>query len=195
MPEIFGEHTVWVMPILIFLSRIADVSIGTLRIIFLSRGLKLLAPLCGFFEVFIWLLAIGQIMQNLDSWPNSIAYALGFTAGNYVGMVIEDRLAMGLLSVWIITPRDAPAMLEDLKQHHYGLTRVAARGLQGKVRIVIMIIRRRTLRNALHIVRNHNPEAFVTVKDVRAASGGYFAGIDAHSPLDRWRFWRTRKGR
>jgi len=102
MPEGFAgfyeNHAVWLLPVLIFFARVLDVSIGTMRIVFLSRGMRLMAPVFGFFEVLIWLIAISRIMGNLTSWVNYVAYASGFAAGNYVGMYLENRLAMGLLS-------------------------------------------------------------------------------------------------
>ena len=88
-----------VLPILIFLARICDVSIGTMRIIFVSKGKKNIAPVLGFFEVLIWITAISKIMQNLDNYVNYIAYAGGFATGNFIGMLIEERLAMGILMI------------------------------------------------------------------------------------------------
>lgn len=164
----------WVIPILIFCARIVDVSVGTLRIVFLSRGLKLLAPICGFFEVLIWLVAIGYVMQNLDHWYNLIAYALGFAVGNYVGLQIEEGLAMGFLSVWIVTTQDAQGLLNKLDREHFGTTVVGARGTRGKVRIIIAIIRRKQLPKLVRMVRKSNPQAFLTVQDIRAVRGGVF---------------------
>ncbi len=195
MTELLAEHGTWLMPLLIFIARVVDVSIGTMRIIFLSRGMKILAPACGFVEVFIWLLAIGQIMQNLDSWVNYIAFAGGFTAGNYIGMLIEERLAMGLLALWVITRKDATELLDELRDRQWGITRVAARGVKGKVRILIMVIRRKAVKEALTIIRRHDPEAFVTIKDVREVSGGYFSLPEQGLSLRQWQFLRMRKGK
>lgn len=174
MTEIIELLPIWIIPILIFCARIVDVSVGTLRIVFLSRGLKLVAPICGFFEVLIWLVAIGYVMQNLDHWYNLIAYALGFAIGNYVGLQIEERLAMGFLSVWIITTQDAQGLLNRLDREHFGTTVVGARGARGKVRIIIAIIRRKQLPKLVRMVRKSNPQAFLTVQDIRAVRGGVF---------------------
>jgi uncharacterized protein YebE (UPF0316 family) len=179
------EQAWWLLPVLIFSARVADVSIGTLRIIFLSRGMKLLAPFCGFFEVLIWLMAIGQIMQNLGSWTNFIAFAAGFTAGNYVGMLIEEWLAVGLVSVWVITPKDASALIQRLKDDQYGLTSVAARGVHGKVRIIILIIKRKNLAKAQKLIEGYQPGAFISVKDIRRVKGGYFPFAPASA--GKWR--------
>ena len=85
-----------ILPLLIFLARIADVSIGTIRIVMVAKGQKMIAPILGFFEVLIWLLAISKIMQNLDNWVCYVAYGAGFATGNYIGMIIEEKLAMGI---------------------------------------------------------------------------------------------------
>ena len=85
--------------VLIFLARICDVSIGTMRIIFVSKGKRNIAPILGFFEVLIWITAISKIMENLDNYVNFIAYAAGFATGNFVGMIIEEKLAMGILMI------------------------------------------------------------------------------------------------
>jgi uncharacterized protein YebE (UPF0316 family) len=180
MIEIIQFLPIWAIPILIFCARIVDVSVGTLRIVFLSRGLKILAPICGFFEVLIWLVAIGYVMQNLDHWYNLIAYALGFAVGNYVGLQIEERLAMGFLSVWIITTQDAEGLLNKLDQEHFGTTVVGARGARGKVRIIIAIIRRKQLPKLVRMVRKSNPQAFLTVQDIRAVRGGVFPYLGAN---------------
>jgi len=184
--EFYQENAAWLLPVLIFLARILDVSIGTLRIVFLSRGMRILAPICGFFEVLIWLVAIGRIMGDLTSWVYYVAYAGGFAAGNYVGMYIETRLAMGLLSVMIITKKDAASLLQRLKNEHFGLTQVGAQGVQGKVRLIYLIIRRRDLPRVSEILRQHQPDAFSVVNDIRNVAGGVF-------PLDAARIERRRK--
>lgn len=95
----------YILPFLIFLSRIFDVSLGTLRIIFVNRGMKYLAPLIGFFEVLIWLIVIGNVMKNIGSPINYIAYAAGFATGNFVGIYLEGKLAMGVILLRIITQK------------------------------------------------------------------------------------------
>ena len=195
MSAILETHGYWLIPLLIFFSRITDVTIGTMRIIFLSRGYKILVPVFAFFEVFVWLLATGHIMQHLDTWSVYFAYALGFTVGNIVGLQIEERLAIGLLSLWIISKTDAGPMLEELQEQKYGITRVAARGLQGKVRILIMVITRKKLKGALTIVQRHDPSAFITVNDVRTVEGGFFSIPHRASSLLPWEFLRMRKGK
>jgi Uncharacterized protein conserved in bacteria len=104
-----------VIPILIFLARICDVTLDTARIIYVSRGIKFLAPLIGFFEVLIWLLSITQIMNNLTNVVYYIAYAGGFAMGNYIGIYIEEKMAIGTVVIRIITQKNASELVEFLK--------------------------------------------------------------------------------
>ena len=105
MENIFdsGTFSLIILPILIFLARIVDVTFGTIRIIFVSRGMKWLAPIFGFFEIMIWLFAIGQVFSNLTNITYYVAYAGGFACGNFVGIWIEEKMAIGTLIVRIIT--------------------------------------------------------------------------------------------
>jgi uncharacterized protein YebE (UPF0316 family) len=155
------------LPALIFVARILDVTFGTLRIIFVSRGLAMLAALVGFFEVLIWILAIGQVMQNLQHWITYVAYALGFSAGNYVGILIERRIAIGSLIVRIITRREAEELVRFLWQAGYGVTSVEARGESGPVKVIFSIVKRKHLPEVLTIIKRFNPNAFYTIEDVR----------------------------
>lgn len=109
---IFGNvlFSLVILPLLIFAARLADVTIGTLRIIFISQGKRKLAPIAGFFELLIWLVAMGQIFNNLTNFIYYIVYAGGFALGNYVGLIIENKLSLGLLSLHLITKDDPEAL-------------------------------------------------------------------------------------
>jgi uncharacterized protein YebE (UPF0316 family) len=166
--------TYGLLPLLIFLARICDVSIGTLRIIFVSKGKKYIAPLLGFFEVLIWITAISKIMQNLDNYVNYIAYAAGFASGNFVGMIIEERLAMGIQMIRIFTHEEGPALVQILNSNGYGATFVEAQGAREKVHLIYTIVQRNELNNVLGVIDNFNPKAFYTVEDVKAVNEGIF---------------------
>jgi uncharacterized protein YebE (UPF0316 family) len=125
-------------PVFIFLARICDVTIGTMRIIFVSRGMKMVAPVLGFFEVFIWIIAVGQIFQNLTNPLNYFAYAAGFATGNFVGMLVEERLAMGLALIRIITQRDATNLIDYLRTAGYGVTVIDAQGKMGPGKVLFL---------------------------------------------------------
>lgn len=165
----------WViLPVLIFLARIMDVSIGTLRLIFVARGFKFYAPLLGFFEVIIWLLAIGQIMQHLDNFMAFIAYGLGFAMGNYVGIMLEERLSLGSVVLRIIPKKDTTELIEYLRESDFGVSSIDIEGKSGQRKMIFMILKRKDLKDALKIINAYNPNAFYSVEDVRTVREGYF---------------------
>jgi uncharacterized protein YebE (UPF0316 family) len=162
------------MPLLIFLARVTDVSLGTIRIIFVSRHQGLLAACVGFFEVLIWLVVISQILGKLGAWYHFVAYAAGFATGNFVGVLLEERLAMGTALLRLVTQEDPAALLEQLNQHDLGVTVMVAQGATGPVRIVLAVLRRRDLRQVLEQIRQRWPNTFYTIEDVRSVSHGIF---------------------
>lgn len=163
-----------VLPFLIFLARIADVSIGTVRLIFVSRGFKYLAPIVGFFEVLIWILAIGQIMQNLSNPLCYIAYAGGFATGNYVGILLAEKLSLGLTLIRVITKKDAGQLVDFLKSENYGVTSIDGHGTRGQVRVVFTIVPRREVQSVVALIKKFNPQAFYSIEEVGYVEKGVF---------------------
>ncbi|MBN2591896.1 MAG: DUF2179 domain-containing protein [Sedimentisphaerales bacterium] len=166
--------TWFLLPVLIFIARVSDVSLGTVRVIFIARGLKYLAPFVGFFEILIWLMAIGQIMQNLSNPMCYIAYAGGFAMGNYVGIWIAEKLSLGVVLIRVITSKDASELLEYLKSAEYGVTSVDAQGSAGKVQVVFTIVRRREVATVVNLIKQFNPKAFYTIEEVGFVEEGIF---------------------
>jgi len=165
----------WViLPILIFLSRIADVSIGTVRVILVSRRLKYLAPVAGFFEVLIWILVIGQIMQNLSSPVCYLAYAGGFATGNFVGILIAEKLSIGMVLVRVILPVRANGLIGRLREKRYGVTCLDGQGANGPVQVVFTIVPRREIQTVVDLVKESNPDAFYSVEEVDFVERGVF---------------------
>jgi uncharacterized protein YebE (UPF0316 family) len=155
-----------VLPLLIFLARVADVSIGTVRLIFISRGLKSLAPVVGFFEILIWLLAIGQIMKNLSNPACYVAYAGGFAMGNFVGMWIAEKLSLGVVLIRAVTQKDAKELVGYLKSADYGVTSIDGQGANGQVKVVFTIVPRREVKKVVGLIKKSNPKAFYTIEEV-----------------------------
>ncbi len=157
-----------VIPLLIFFARIADVSINTVRVIYMLNGKRFISTVLGFCEALIWLLAIGQILQNLDSWISYIAYAGGFASGIFVGMLIEERLALGNVIVRIITQKDAAKLIGKFREHKYRLTVVDAEGNMGPVNIIFLIVSRQALKEVTELVEITNPQAVFTVESIKS---------------------------
>ncbi|NLC71869.1 MAG: DUF2179 domain-containing protein [Desulfuromonadaceae bacterium] len=162
-----------IFPVLVFFARILDVSVATMRIIMVARGRKILAAVLGFMESLVWIVAVTQVMNNLDNWVTYVAFALGFGAGNYVGLMIEEKVAMGNLIIRVITRQDAEEMIHFLWKSGYGVTSIDGWGETGPVKLIFTVCRRRSLGQVIRIIKQFNPKAFYTIEDVRFVNETY----------------------
>jgi uncharacterized protein YebE (UPF0316 family) len=162
------------LPLLIFVAETCVVTLGTIRIIFVSRGLKVLASTLGFFEVSIWLFAIGQIMQNLSALSCYAAFAAGFSTGNFFGVLIEKKLAIGNLGVHIVTNKDPRGLVTRLLAADYGVTCMDGYGATGPVKIVFTIVKRKNLPDVAAIIKDFDTNAFYAVDEVQSVEAGVF---------------------
>jgi uncharacterized protein YebE (UPF0316 family) len=165
-----------VLPILIVIARVCDVTIGTIRIIVLSRGHRYLAPLLGFFEVLIWITVIGKVMQNLHNPVCYLAYAGGFALGNFVGIIVEEKLAMGKVVIRIITSQDATQLIAGLRDAGFGVTNIPAQGGTGLVHVIFTVVKRGHIEDVEQMILKFNPRAFYSIEDIRYVSEGVFPG-------------------
>ncbi|MBW2972134.1 DUF2179 domain-containing protein [Candidatus Woesearchaeota archaeon] len=163
-------YTWVIIPVLIFLARIIDVSLGTMRVIFIARGFKFLAPFLGFFEVSVWLLAIQQIFAHVTNVACFIAYGAGFAAGTFAGIVIEERLSVGKVIVRIVTRRDASKLVRTLDKEGFVETVSNAATAKGKVKIVYVVIDRHDIAKVVELVKGFHPNAFYSIEDTRFVS-------------------------
>lgn len=162
----------WVLtPLLIIIARILDVSLGTIRIILIGKGYRSVAAFLGFFEVLIWITAIGQIMQNLNNFFYYLSFATGFSLGTYIGIVIENKLSLGQVIVRVITSYNADKLLLHFREQDYTVTSVNAQGNFGNVKIIFLIIQRQNLKKVVEIIKEFNPKAFYSIEDVRFVTG------------------------
>lgn len=158
------------IPICICLARIVDVSLGTLRNILTNRGQKLMAPMVGFVEILIWITVITQVMQHLDHWQNYFAYAFGFALGTFIGIWVEEKIALGNVILRIITRTDAHKLAEILRSKNYYVTLLDADGNEGKVNVLFLTIKRSNLKRIVPIIKENNPWAIYSIEDVRFAN-------------------------
>ncbi len=163
-----------VMPLLIFIARMCDVTLGTLRNVFISKGLRHVVPVIGFFEVLIWLISIRQIMQHLDNVMCYISFAGGFSMGTYVGLKIEGRLALGMQLIRIIVNQNSEQLIEAMQKENIGSTVIDAHGAKGPVKIIFIIAKRTDIDIIRQVINQYNPQAFYSIEDVRAANQGVF---------------------
>ena len=159
----------YIMPLLICLARIVDVSMGTVRSLLANKGHKKVAPIIGFFEVTIWVSAMGVVVQNLGHWQNLLAYGLGYALGNFLGIYIEERIALGNSVVRIITNQDAHELAAKLREMGYRATLLTGEGNTSAVSVIFLLVRRRTLRKLIPMIKEYNPHAVYSVEDIRYA--------------------------
>lgn len=172
--NVLGVSDEWfsflILPLLIFVARICDVSINTIRIIYMLGGRRYTSTILGFFESFIWLMAIRQIFEHLDNWICYVAYPAGFASGIFVGMIIEERIAYGKVIVRIITRKSVSSLIEYLNQQGFRYTCVDADGPDGHENLVFTVMERERLDDMLNHLRTIIPTAFYTVERVKAAA-------------------------
>ncbi|HOV11996.1 MAG TPA: DUF2179 domain-containing protein [Bacteroidales bacterium] len=165
----------WViLPLLIFCARIFDQSVGTLRMIFVAKGFKKWAPVFAFFEALIWLLAIGEIMKHLDNPLCYIAYAGGYAMGNYVGMLLDEKMSIGNVIIRVMLKSEAADLIIRLRELNYGINVMHAEGATGKVKVLLSIIKRKDLVEFINVLNQYNPQTFYTIEEVRSVNEGVF---------------------
>jgi uncharacterized protein YebE (UPF0316 family) len=158
------------VPIFIFFARILDVSMGTLRIMFVSKGMRGKATLLGFIEVLIWIIIVAQIFQNLDNWLNYVAFAGGFATGTFIGMYIEEKMKMGIQIFRIIVNKECANLVEELKNANFRVTSIDGEGKYGPVKVLFTVAKRKRWHELAEIVNEHAPNAFYSVEDVKHVS-------------------------
>jgi len=178
-PELYA----WViLPLLIFLARVCDVTMETVRIVFISKGIRLLATVIAFFEIVIWLLAVEVVMEDLANIANFLAFALGFATGTYVGLVVEEKLSLGKVILRIVTAEDSrDAIVSCLQSGNHGITCVEARGSRGSVTMILSLVNRSEISCITDRIDRINPKAFFSVEDVRYVNEGVFRQRDLRS--------------
>lgn len=164
----------WLIAIGIFFLRIGDMSLDTIRVLFVVRGRKLLAWILGFFQSLLFVVAISSVLSNLNSFLTILGYAAGFATGNVVGMLIEERLAIGFLQFTIISSNRGAVVADKLRQNGYAVTEIPARGRNGTVTMLHTNVKRKDMDNIETIVLEADPEAFVTQDEVRPVRRGFW---------------------
>jgi Uncharacterized protein conserved in bacteria len=163
-------------PLLIFSLRIVDVSLATLRMLLSVRGLKVVAPIIGFFEVLVWIFAVGNAIKHLESPLHLLGYAAGFSSGTLVGLWIEEKMALGMATVRVMSLHGGVEIAEALRERGFGVTEFAGHGREGTVEMVYAVMRRRDLPAVYREVNVWDPDAFVTVEEPRNIQRGWMFG-------------------
>jgi len=160
-------------PVLIFFMRVVDVSLATIRMLLIMRNARIWAPLIGFFEVLIWIVAAGTAIQHLDSPWHVLGYAGGFAAGNLVGLLLEERLAFGFAAVQVFTRSHGPELAASIRAFGHGVTQLTGQGREGPVDMILTVVKRRDLPVVNALVQDLVPDSFVSVEAPTAIHRGW----------------------
>jgi len=160
--------------LLIFIARITDVSMGTMRMLMLVKGRRFPAAAIGFFEVIIYVNALARVVNALDNWVYMLIYALGFAAGNYLGIYLEERMALGYAGVQIIVQSESDSLVSFLRENGFGVTVTEGWGREGPKDILTVIVPRRQMDKLMQLVNSHDSKSFTIVMDARKTMGGYY---------------------
>lgn len=158
----------------IFFARICDMSLDTIRVLCIVKGRKLLGSILGFFQVLIWLVVIKKVLSEVDSVGYMIAYAAGFAAGNYIGSVLEELIALGKVSVQVITSKYENIFAERIREAGFGVSSVECMGKYGQKTLLIIEIERKHLKKLFRLLNELDAEAFVSVFDINKTKNGFF---------------------
>ncbi len=159
--------------LIIFGLRLMSVPLGIIRALMVVRGIKYMAAISGFIEELIWVVAIYEVITQLNTFSSILAYAGGYGAGVIIGMFIEEKLALGLTAVNIVTPANDIELKNAIKKSGFGMTILEASGIDEKRHFLRIITPRRRLNELLDICSHHACDSFLTVEDIRTARGGY----------------------
>jgi uncharacterized protein YebE (UPF0316 family) len=159
---------------MIFLARICDVTLGTLRVIFVARGKKYIAPFLGFFEVLIWIIVISELLNSANNIVCYIAYAGGYATGNFVGMLVEERIAIGIVLLRIFVSNGGKDLADILNKNGFGTTLMHGEGAVGKVDILHVVASRKSSNNIEKLLNDFNPNIFYVIEDIRSVQKGIF---------------------
>ncbi len=174
MFEFFDTYP-WLLPIVIFFGRICDVTLGTLRIIFVSKGERKKAPIVGFFEVFIWVVIISQIFSHANSLISYLAYAGGYATGNFIGILVENKIAFGYVLFRVYTKKDGHQLAQLLNKSNFGSTFIKGEGAVSEVDIIETVVSRKSQRKVTKIIDDFDSNAFYLIEDIRSKQKGIFA--------------------
>lgn len=172
--ETFLSLQAWLSAGLIFSLRVGDMSLDTLRVLFVIRGQKSVAWVLGFSQALIFVTAITSVLRDLNNPLNLFGYAAGFATGNVIGMFIEERLAVGHIHLRIISSSRGTAIAEELRDAGYAVTEIPARGKDGMVTLLNCSVRRKSVPRVQHIVNSVDQDAFITRENIKPIRRGFW---------------------
>jgi uncharacterized protein YebE (UPF0316 family) len=161
---------------IIFFAKIIEVSISTIRIVYVNKGERVKGAMLGFAEIMIWVVIVSSVLNNIAEDPIKVfVYAAAFALGNFFGITIESKIAVGLASIQVVVSRKDGIILADvLREQGFGVTIIEGKGKNESIKNLLFIqLKRRKIPEAVKLIKEHNPEAYITVNDIKTMLGGY----------------------
>ena len=172
--DLLLSPTAWLVALGIFLLRVLNLSLDTVRVLMVIRGRKLATWVLGFIQGLIFVYVIGSVISQLDNILNLIAYSAGFGTGNVVGMIVTDRLALGHIHITIVSSSWGAAIVESLRENGFAVTEIPARGRDGAVSMLHCDIRRKDVQRLERLVDEIDESAFITAEEVKPVRRGFW---------------------
>lgn len=165
-----------ILYVIIFCAKIVEVSISTIRLVYINKGERIKGAALGFVEIMIWLIVVSSVLNNIAEDPIKIfVYAIAFALGNYVGVTIESKIAVGLSSIQVVVSEETGEVLaEILRDKSYGVTIIDGRGRENSKKSLLFIqLKRKKIPEAVKTIKQVAPDAYITVNDIKSMLGGY----------------------
>ena len=175
LPDFLAKPSVW-MYLFVFVGKIVEVAVSTVRIVLINRGERVKGSITGFFEVSLWLVVTGTVLVGFqEDLLRCVIFAVAFALGNYVGSWIEGKLAFGLCSIQVIVSKDCTSeeLVEELRSRGFAVTMLEGEGKTGRREILLLHLKRKSIPTAVAMIKQKLCNAVITVNDIRTINGGY----------------------
>jgi len=174
MQEFFATANPWLIALVIFLVRVLNMAVDTIRMLTVMRGMRTVTFILGFVQTALFVIALGSVISDLNNPVNIISYSLGFATGNVIGMMIEKRLAFGYINMTIISTEHGQDLAERLREDGHAVTEIPARGKDGNVEILECSVQRKFAQEVQELALQIDPSAFITTRDIQRVWKGYW---------------------
>lgn len=161
----------------IYFAKVSDVTLTTIRMIMVVKGRRIQAAAIGFVEIIIYIMALGKVLEDLSNPINVLMYATGYATGNYLGIYVEEKMALGSIIAQVIAPGNSMKLAEKLREEGFGVTVAEAYGKDGMQHILNIAMQRKNLHKLYKVLDEYDTKTFVTITDARSTRGGYFTSL------------------
>lgn len=165
-----------VLYIIIFCAKIVEVSVSTVRLVYINKGERVKGAVLGFVEIMIWLIVVSSVLNNITEDPIKVfIYAAAFALGNYIGVTIESKIAIGLASIQAVVGEETGEKLAELlREQSFGVTIIEGKGKNdSKKNLLFIQLKRKKIPDAVKLIKQAAPSAYITVNDIKSMLGGY----------------------